>query len=395
MIHIRRILVLISLVLLTACGNKGGGAAVSYPTVVSGVASKGLIINGTVKVFALLADGSKGVLLGTGTTDSNGAYSVSIGNYSGPVVVEASGNYTDEATGQTMSVPASAPLQGALPNAAGAVTLAVTPLTDLAVRQAGTLTSNNISAANELVSEAFKIDIITTIPAAPTAAAFQSSTTTQEQKDYALALAAVSQQMQTSGNNLATTLANLNSGISSSGMSPQTAATLSEAATNFIANPNNLTSVTSIANSSVQEVGSTAWKLTAVLEGSAAASVKGIQATITLPTGASVRTDAAGKLLDGMIAATGSAANGSLAANYIPAAASSPAKVIIALMSSTNLSAGNVIILKVDMAPGSTTPSAGSFAITPSKLVGTGGSTVSGASLTAANIVTIPWRESR
>jgi hypothetical protein len=382
---IQRTFALISILLLTACGGGGGGSAPATPatqTVVKGVASKGLITNGTVNIYALNTDGSKGALLGTGTTDGNGAYSISCGSYSGPVVVEASGSYLDEATGQTKTVPASAPLRAALPSVTGTVSLPVTPLTDLAVRQAGPLTAQSITAANTLISATFKVDIINTMPAAPTTAAFQSNSTTQAQKDYALVLAAVSQQMSTSGSDLATTLTTINSGISSTGMDAQTAATITAAATTFVTtNPNNQTSVTTMTGSTLQTIGAATMKLTVALQGNNAATVKGIQATITLPNGATLRAVADGTLASGVVTARGSAASASIEGKYTAATATDPATVTLGLISSSNLSAGDIIELTIDVAAGATAPSASAYIITASTFAATGGVTVSGASV--------------
>lgn len=381
--NIRLILVIISIFLLGACGGGAGGGSTpgTITTTINGVASKGLIANGTVTIFALNADGSKGTQLGIGGTDSFGNYSISFASYNGPVIVEASGSYLDEATGQTKTVPTSEPLRAALPNATGTVSLPITPLTDLAVRQAGTLTAQNITAANTLLSDAFKFNITNTIPAAPTATAFQSSTITQDQKDYALVLAAVSQQMQTNGSSLATTLSNLNSGISSIGISAQTAASITAAATAFVANPNNLTSVTTITGSSLQTIGSTSRKLTLSLQGTSATSVKGIQATITLPDGASASADATGKVLSGVFTTKGSAVNCSIDGNYTPATANSQAILTFGLISSTTLTTGDVIDINLDIAPETSSPPITGFIISSMKLVATGGVVVSDASL--------------
>jgi len=442
--NIRRLLVLISLSLLTACGGGGGGAGAgatavagtatgtaagtgtatgtamgtatgtatgtaagasagvsagagasdganagaggsatpvsASPTTIGGVASKGLINNGTVTIFALNADGSKGAQLATGRTDANGAYSISIGSYAGSLIVEVYGSYTDEATGLAKSVPAAAPLRAALGSASGTVTLPVTPLTDLAVRQAGSaLTPQKITAANALISDLFKIDIVNTVPSAPTAGAFQSSTTTQAQKDYALALAAIAQQM-SSGSTLETTLATLNSGLSSTGMSPQTASAFTTAITDFIANSNNKTGVTSISETSLQNVGSTSIKLTVVLQG-IAASVNGVQATITLPAGVSLSADSSGKPLTDTIKTTGSAVNGYLDSKYTPAAGAAPGLLTLGLITSKNLVAGDIIIINANLSAGGTAPAASAFALSATHLVDNNGNIVSGASL--------------
>ena len=78
---------------LYACGSGGGGSnsGGGTPVVISGVASKGLISGGAVKVSSLATDGTSGSQLGSATTQSSGAFSVNIGTYSGNILVEVTG----------------------------------------------------------------------------------------------------------------------------------------------------------------------------------------------------------------------------------------------------------------------------------------------------------------
>ena len=70
----------------------------------SGVVTKGPVSGTTVTAYAI-AGGQPGAQVGTATTDVNGGFSMSIGTYAGPVMLQTSGgNYTDEATGTTMSM---------------------------------------------------------------------------------------------------------------------------------------------------------------------------------------------------------------------------------------------------------------------------------------------------
>jgi photosystem II stability/assembly factor-like uncharacterized protein len=157
------------------------------------VASKGVIVNGTVNVYALNGDGSRGTLLATVVTNDEGEYQADIGTYTGPVLLEASGDYTDEATGTKMTVTGDSPLRAAIADAAGNRTVAVTPLTELAVRSAGksALTPASITTANAMISGIFCFDVITNKPLPANVGALQ--TARQPDKDYTLALAAISQ----------------------------------------------------------------------------------------------------------------------------------------------------------------------------------------------------------
>ena len=384
--NISRCIISILFIVLTGCGGGGGSGQTVAHTVVNGTASKGLISGGTVTVFALNANGSKGTLLGQDITKSDGSYSINIGSYVGPVTAEVSGSYTDEATGQTKTVPSSAPLRAAIGIANGNVSLAVTPLTELAVRQAGLLTAQNITAANTLISDMFKVDIINTLPVAPTASAFLASQTSQAQKDYTIALAAISQQMKTTGSDLSSTLSALNSGISSSGMSSQTAEAITSAINTYIgtpANPNpaNQTGITSIASTSLQAVGSTTKILTLSLGGNSASLVKGIQATITFPSNAALRADASGELFASVLATTGSAGSSFLAGKFVSATALTPALLNLGLITTGSLAAGDVITINADIAAGSASPAASAFVITGSTLVDANGVTVNSASI--------------
>jgi hypothetical protein len=396
--NLHRILTIISLLILTGCGLDGSLKTTTPPTVITGVASKGVIVNGTVTVYALNADGSKNTKvgesgkLGTGTTDSKGSYSITIGNYTGAVVVEAYGDYTDEATATPMSVSKDKPLRAALANASGTVSLdvtaststslSVTPLTELAVRQAeqsGGLSATNISAANTLVSDLFKVDIIATAPVPPTASDFGSSTTSQAQKDYAIVLAAVSQMMQTGGKTLEATLTTLNTGIdpATKSMDPVVVTQITTAVDTFIASPKNDTGVTTTDNTSLKNIGLATLKLTVVLQGSSAASVKGIQASITLPADVVLRADASGGILDGVLTAATTAPANMIEGKY----ASATTTVTFGFITSGSMAAGNVLILATDVKAGVSAPAAAAFALGTSRFVDADGKDVSGASL--------------
>jgi hypothetical protein len=152
--------------IMAGCGSSGGGGGggTTGNTVISGIASKGLIKGGTVTIYALDESGIKGVELGTTVTDDDGTYSVDLKLYIGNVLAEITGgHFTDEATGADIDAP---PLSAALTNAHGNVSAAITPLTDIAVKCAGSeLTTANINGANGLVAAALGInDIIGTMP---------------------------------------------------------------------------------------------------------------------------------------------------------------------------------------------------------------------------------------
>jgi spore maturation protein SpmB len=189
------ILLLATLLLLSGCGDDG---PLARTRTVSGYASKGIIASGTVTAYKLDADGNK-VLpkLAQTTTNTSGYYSMNIGVYFGAILVEVSGSYIDEATGQTAVIDPANPLMSATvpPVDATPVTLNVTGLTEIAYAQAKTLTgglTKNIKAVNDLVSKCFLVEnILTTRPMDASSAMPLSAT--EFQKQYTLVLAAVSQ----------------------------------------------------------------------------------------------------------------------------------------------------------------------------------------------------------
>jgi len=360
--HVKQILAIALLTLLAACGGGGGSGASPAVTTVSGVASKGIITKGTVAVYPVANGAKAGTALAVGPID-NGTYSVNIGDYSGPIVVEAYGEYSDEATGKTLTVSASAPLRAALNYATTgkSFTLPVTPLTDLAYRQAiqsGALTPTSIQAANDQISYAMRLDIINTIPSAPTLTAFASAT--RSQKDYALILAAVSQVMATQGTTLEATLASLNSGLASTA----TATALNTALAAYVdpANANNTTGVTTVPDT-LKNIGTIGKKLTLSLSGNSVSSVQAFSVTLTLPDGILLRTNSDGTLLESVFVKAGSAAkaaNAQIIARYDAASRT----VDLALLApSGGLATGDVINITFDTS-GSTTPQASDVGLT-------------------------------
>ncbi|QEM66804.1 hypothetical protein FO488_00595 [Geobacter sp. FeAm09] len=388
-------LVLLGMVLaLSACGSGDYGSSSS--TVVSGVASAGIISGGTVKAFVAYSSANevKKQLGSTGTTDANGVYKIDIGSYAGPVIVEVTGgSYTDEATGNTgQSIPTAAPLRAAVNASSGALSVAVTPLTELALRLAKTagnkLTKTNIDAANSMISQLFKMDIIATLPVAPTATAFSAAT--QAQKDYALALAAISQFMKTnSSTDLSAQLEVLIGGISlTSGMSTGTTSNLTTALSAFLAADTTLnqTGVTSLYDTGLQNMGTTTMTLTLALSGTNVASVKAIQATINLPTGIKVRAHAitSGEPLDGVLTPLAGGTSPLLNGSYT--SSTTPATLKLNFATTANLVAGNIISVTFDVTPGTATPSASDFSLTGIVLIDATAADVSGATLSVSKL---------
>jgi hypothetical protein len=368
--------------ILAGCG--GGGGTTQANSSVSGVASKGLITNGSnnVKIYALNSDGTTGSLLKTTSTGANGEYSADLGSYRGAVLVEVSGTYTDEATGQPVTISANKPLRAALDAVNGSATVAVTPLTELAVQKAGSsLTSQNIKAANAEVSTLFNLDVVATTPVAPVAAALTGATAAQ--KNYTLALAAISQTANSnSPDAVYNVISAMKSDLDANNALTTTASQFTQALQDFAANDNNQTGVTaSTIPASLLNVGAK----TAVLTFAVAGITKGygVDVTLDLPAGVTVVADATGSVSPSVIAA----GDALLVAKYTAASGGTPGKVHIALVSSAGFGAGEVLTLTCGIAQGASATFDASLLEPGTKVADASGATIGGASLTlsAAN----------
>jgi hypothetical protein len=388
------LIVFISLAAISGCGGSGDSGSTSATTtpttsatVITGVASKGIIKNGTVKVFALNSDGSKGTLLKEMTSDINGGYTADIGTYTGPVLVEASGSYIDEATGSTKTIPADAPLRAAVGNASGAVTIAVTPLTELAVKKvedpvSRKLLVSGIETANTSVSGVFKVDIVKTLPVDATAAA--PSDASQTQKEYALLLAAISQMMKANGQDLIAVLTQLNSSISiDNKLSTQTAVAFQTALSDFAHSDMNKTGITDITATNLVAIGGSSALLKLSTQGTLAggSSIGGIEVTVNLPAGVTVKADTSGTLV-GVVTTSGVVPTGSLVqARYIPASGIGQGSIKIALIEAMGFGIGEFVTVNCDVSVGAI-PSAIDFSLTDFKPVDLNSAAIAGLSVT-------------
>jgi len=277
------------------------GAAPSTGTTITGVASKGIIRGGTVNVFATPASGDTGgkILLKTTETDSSGEFSAKIGNYAGIVLIEVSGSqvYTNESNGSKESISADAPLRAVqvVGSAGATVSVSVTPLTELATRKALTgpfLSEETIKSANALVSNLFQFDITATRPVEPAVPAINAAT--QAQRDYTIALAAISR--------LSVAAGSLNGAIdtfyhdlaATNRLSQATAGNFRQAAAAFLADSaHNLTGITAT-SPALSDVGKYTGSLALATQGSTSAPITSIQLTLTLPSGVTIKKDSNG-----------------------------------------------------------------------------------------------------
>lgn len=329
---------------------------------VTGQVSKGPVAEGQVNIYNLNSNGSAGQLLKTTSTNAFGQYTTSV-NISGPsLFVITGGSYTDEATGQSMTIPADTPLRAAKDTVSATMSVAVTPLTELAVRQTGgLLTATNIATANQMVSEIFKFDVLTTQPLAPTADDFAQLTAGQSQKDYALALAAISQMASDYYNG------SISAALTAMAYDLTTGTTLGHATGSqfqtslkkFLASNRNMTKVSDINNTNLVNAGGGTLTLKLATVGTlpAGATVSGVQATITLPSGVSIRVGDFNdyQAVGTVVYASGTFANAQYSTGrYVPAVGGSPATLSVAVVQATGSSLGEFLTVVCDMPIGST-----------------------------------------
>lgn len=192
---------LLVLQLAAACG--GGSATGVGPDstgFVSGTVTKGPVSGATVVAFGI-AGGRPGFQVGSASTDAMGNFSLSIGTYAGPVMLQASGgSYTDEATGASMGMAQGDVMTVAIPTIAAGATasgIQVTPVTAMAQaiaqRVAGGMSDVNIAAANAAMGKYFSVaDIVRVRPMNPLVPG-SGAAASQDARNYGMTLAAMSE----------------------------------------------------------------------------------------------------------------------------------------------------------------------------------------------------------
>ncbi len=206
--------VMIGFAVVAGCGGGSGESANGGTTstssgsgVVSGTAVKGPVSGATVIAYSINTNGTRGSQVGSGQTDGRGNFSMSVGNHSGPLMLQMSGgNYMDEATGSQMpmgSNDAMTCIISSMPGGSTAGGIQITPLTSMAQSMAqnmsGGMTALNIAQANNAVGRYFSVsDILTTHPMDPTVNG-SGIPATQDMRNYGMTLAAMSEYAKTIG----------------------------------------------------------------------------------------------------------------------------------------------------------------------------------------------------
>lgn len=378
----------LALLMLAGCGGDGGAPAATTTTI-SGLASKGPINGGTVKVFAIRSGQPAEQIGQSALTDSSGKFNVPVGAYSGPVMVEVTGGtFTDEATGLPVTLNSSTFLRAVVSDtAAGATTtVAVTPLTELAFRKAkgtGSFTAATIDDANKAFADSFSLnDIINTMPVAGGA--------TADQKNYAFALGVFSQLVKDDPNTAAEhpeevlerVLNTLGDDVEKNGnLSSEDLTKMTSAVTNF-------------KNSGKDKSGgdiSIKIPNTGLLKISTAgtpSTIGAIDMIVNFPAGMTVKFDATnGEVSTDVVTISGVAAAGSnklVLAKFTAATTTIPAQLHIGLVNSTGFGLGEVVTIKFDRDTSVTFPTVAAFSIT-----GFTASSLSGSPLTGITVAPV------
>jgi hypothetical protein len=177
-----------------------GTVAAMMSGMIGGTAFNGAMAGGTVMAFATI-NGAMGAQLASGATDTQGNFTMSLGNYSGPVMLQLNGGtYRDLATGTTMTMTMVNVMTAIIPSLSTGATVTgiqITPLTSMAQamahNMAGGMTEANIAAANTAVGNYFMVpDILHTQPMQPLVSG-SGAGATQEMRNYGITIAAMSQ----------------------------------------------------------------------------------------------------------------------------------------------------------------------------------------------------------
>lgn len=389
----KRLVAFLAMSVMVALSGCGGGSSSSsappQPTILNGTVSKGLIQNGWVKIYPLNADGTRGTTpLATVRTGLDGRYSADIGSYVGPVIAIGYGTYTDEATNTQITLTESNPLRAALPTASGNVTLPITALTEVAVVSAGTLTPSHIQSSNTAVATAFKVDIVGSEPVAPDAATL--ATATPAQRDYTLALAALSQMASTATGTptqqLQSTVTTLSSGVSGTTLTTTVATTFAGAVNDYLqANTDTNAVISENGGSQVLTVGKDTAKLTIGISGvPTGKSVYGADLVLTLPAGVTVKTQTgSSEVLAGTVALAG--ISGMVDGVFTPAANGAPATLRIIFVSNSAITGGAVLTVNADLSSGITVAKS-SFSVAVSQAEDQNINTLSGVSASVTSV---------
>ena len=195
-----------STLLLFSCGGGGGGGTTTTGGTISGMAVKGPVNGATVTAYAI-NNGTMGAPIGSGMTGAQGNFTISVGSYSGSVMLQMNGgSYMDEATNKNMAMNSGDVMTSVIPSITAGSAMSgiqITPLTSMAQARAhamaGGMTETNITAANTAVGTYFMVnDILHTQPMNPLVSGSGIGADTN-MRNYGMTIAAMSQEAATLG----------------------------------------------------------------------------------------------------------------------------------------------------------------------------------------------------
>ena len=211
------IAIVATLLLATGCGSGGGASVAGVGSggtgYIVGFATKGPMSNATIAAYGI-SNGQLGAQIATATTAADGAFTMPIGSYAGPMMLQVSGgSYTDEATGTVMSMAPGDVMTAVIPTVAAGTTnsgIQVTPVTAMAQAMAqhmiGGMTEANIAAANSAMGNIYSVsDILHVQPMNPLVAG-SGTGASQDAQNYGMTLAAMSKYAQTLGLSVSSTM---------------------------------------------------------------------------------------------------------------------------------------------------------------------------------------------
>jgi hypothetical protein len=386
------------------CGGGGGGAA---PTVVSGVASKGPVNGGAVAVYPITNGAvDRNTTLGTGETKADGSYSITLAATPvGPVLVEVlGGQFKDETTGT--SGPKLFPLRAVVDRVtAGTNNIAVTGLTEIAVRKieggGNVFNAAAVIEANNTVEAFFGIDDIIALNPADV-----NTPGSPGNKEYGLALATLMQYSKRPDTGVAKAFDDfgklLNGKLDPSSQVNNETLTQGIIA-KFFEDRNTFLTDTAHNQSGITGITSfTAAEIKVSSQGTLPAGVKinGIQLTLNMPAGVTVTADQAGNVdttsatAPVKVSGVAAAANIKLlagAAKFTPATATSPNMLKLVFVSDTAASfdLGEFVTITCNIAAGSRITGS-AFVISGAKAVTVGTDTSSiGARIEGVSVVPV------
>jgi len=190
--------------------NAASGQIGSVPPVpvmnasVSGTAFNGPVSSAKVMAFAI-NNGTMGAQIASVATDNQGNFTMPLGSYTGPVMLQMSGaSYIDEASNKAMTMAANDVMSAVLSTVAPGANVTgvwMTPVTSMAQSRAsgmaGGMTDANIAAANTAMGNYFLVsDILYVQPMNPLVSGSGTSASLAA-KNYGMTLAAMSQYAKT------------------------------------------------------------------------------------------------------------------------------------------------------------------------------------------------------